>query len=80
MQKITLYRYMRPDGGVSISPVKPDTEYTEVYRLIADEGCTLTDGVNHVECVDTDNPEAWEEAEEEITDTEALAILLGGAV
>lgn len=77
MQKIMLYRYVRPDGGVSISPVKPDAEYTELYRLVADEGHTLTDGVNHVECVDTDNPESWEE---EITDTEVLEILLGGAV
>lgn len=77
MQKITLYRYNRPDGGVTVSPVKPNAECTELYRLIADEGCTLTDGANHVECVDTDYPEAWAE---EITDTAALEILLGGAV
>lgn len=61
MQKISLYRYNRPDGGVTISPVKPDEEYTELFRLIADEGHTLTDGVNHTECVDTEEPEAWKE-------------------
>lgn len=76
MQKIILYRYNRPDGGVSISPVKPDTEYTELFRLIADEGGTLTDGVNQAECVDTDNPDAWEEI---LSDSEALAIIVGGA-
>lgn len=69
MQKITLYRYNRVAGGVTISPVKPDVEYTELFRLVADEGCTLTDGVNHAECVDTDNPEAWEEIAE-ATDTD----------
>jgi hypothetical protein len=61
MQKITLYRYNRPEGGVTVSPVKPDGEYTLLHRLIADEGCVLTDGVNHVECVDTENPEVWDE-------------------
>jgi len=75
MQKFPVYRYTRPDGGVSISPVKPDTEYTELFRLVADEGRTLTDGVRHVECVDTDNPDAWEE---EITAEEALAIITEG--
>ena len=61
MQEITLYRYNRPDGGVTVSPVKPDTEYTELFRLVADEGCTLTDGTNSASCVDTDNPQAWTE-------------------
>ena len=61
MQKITLYRYNRPEGGVTVSPVKPNGEHTELYRLIADDGCTLTDGVNYVGCVDTDNPQAWTE-------------------
>lgn len=77
MQKITLYRYNRTEGGVTVSPVKPNAEYTELFRLIADEGCTLTDGVNYAECVDTDDPEAWEE---DLSDSEALEILLGGTV
>lgn len=63
MQKITLYRYIRPGGGVTVSPVKPDAEYTVLYRLIADEGMELTDGVTNTTCVDTDNPDAWEELE-----------------
>lgn len=61
MQKITLYRYIRPDGGVTVSPVKPDVEYTVLYRLIADEGMELTDGENQTTCTDTDAPDNWSE-------------------
>lgn len=75
MQKVTVYRYSRPDGGMSVSPVKPDTEYTELFRLVAEEGRTLTDGVTETTCVDTDNPDAWEEV---LSDSEALAIIMGG--
>ena len=64
MQKITLYRYTRPDGGVSVSPVKPDAEYTELFRLAADEGYVLTDGNTTTHCIDTDSPEAWTEVED----------------
>lgn len=64
MQKITLYRYIRPDGGVTVSPVKPDAKYTVLYRLIADDGMELTDGVTKTTCVDTDNPDAWTEIPE----------------
>ena len=66
MQKITLYRFIRPDGGVTVSPVKPDGEYTELYRLVADEGMMLTDGENFTTCTDTENPGAWSE----VPDTE----------
>lgn len=68
MQKISLYRYTRPDGGVTVSAVKPDTEYTEMTRLVADEGHTLTDGNTTTPCADTDNPDVWSEVE----DTENL--------
>jgi hypothetical protein len=61
MQKITLYRFTRPDGGVTTSQVNPDGEYTELFRLVADEGYILTDGVNFTSCIDTDNPGAWSE-------------------
>lgn len=67
MQKITLYRYVRPDGGVTISTAKPDADYTELSRLIADEGMILTDGENQTPCVDTDTPDAWYE----LVDTES---------
>lgn len=61
MQTIPLYRYTRPDGGVTVSTVKPDTDYTGLSRLVADEGYALTDGVNFTSCIDTDNPAAWSE-------------------
>lgn len=67
MQKITLYRYARPDGGVSVSPVKPDGEYTKLTRLIADERMELTDGTTRTTCIDTDTPDAWQEVKAEET-------------
>ena len=66
MQKITLYKTARENGGVTVSPLKPadGTPYTEGVRLIADEGKTLTkDGVNFTSCIDTDTAEGWEEVE-----------------
>ena len=66
MQKINLYRFIRPDGGVTVSTVKPNGDYTELSRLVADEGYILTDGEHFTPCTDTDNPGAWTE----IPDTE----------
>ena len=93
MQTITLYKYTREDGGVTVSPIKPDGAYTEMYRLIADEGKVITqDGINLAACLDTDTLEGWYEIDEptedpdkplpgdEISDSEALAIITGGAV
>ena len=59
MQTITLYRYMRHDGGISVSPIKPNVEYTEMVRLIADEGKALTDGTNTTMCIDVSSAEGW---------------------
>ena len=43
MKKVTLYRYTREDGGVTVTPNRPKTAgYTIKHRLIADEGMTLT--------------------------------------
>lgn len=75
MQTITLYRYVRPDGGITTSPVKPNGEYTEMYRLIADEGKALTDGVTITACTDTSDPYIWMEIDDpgEMTETEQKA-------
>lgn len=73
MQKIPLYRYTRPDGGVTVSTVKPDSEYTEMVRLVADEGHTLTDGNTTTPCVDTDDPDVWAEVEDTENPNEATA-------
>ncbi len=61
METIKLYRFIRPDGGVSVSPVKPDGEYTELFRLVADEGMVLTNGETVTSCTDTENPDIWSE-------------------
>ena len=64
MQTITLYRYIREGGGVTTSPVKPDCEYTEMYRLIADEGKMLTqDGADLYPCTDVASVEGWYEVD-----------------
>lgn len=64
MQKINLYRFIRPDGGVTVSPVMPDSEYTELFRLVADDGMTLANGETVTPCTDTDKPEAWTEIDD----------------
>lgn len=86
MQTITLYRYTRQDGGVTVSPEQPDegTAYELRYRLIADDGRSLTNGEVFTQCTDTATPDAWQEVvggddTEELSDTAALNILLGGA-
>lgn len=57
-----LYRFKRPDDGITVSPIKPeDTEYELTYRLIADEGMELVKGDNRTVCVDTDDKEGWTE-------------------
>lgn len=62
MKIIKLYRYIREDGGVTVSTNIPDCEYTEKYRLVADEEKMLTlDGENLYSCVDTDSTEGWYE-------------------
>ena len=65
MQKVTLYRYTRPDGGVSVSPVKPEGAYEELCRLIADEGKLLTtDGQNFYACTDVATDAGWYEVDD----------------
>lgn len=78
MQKITLYRYTRPDGGTTNTPVKPDCEYTILYRLVADEGKMLTNKKDTTFCIDTETPDEWNEIENEeqdITGDEILFML-----
>ncbi len=72
MQRVTLYRYKREGGGVTVSPIKPAGEYTELYRLIADDGYTLTDGATVCVCVDTDRPELWYEIIDETANEEEV--------
>ena len=70
MQTINLYKYTRADGGVTVTPVKPDCEYMPMYRLVADEGKELTqDGVNTTACADVESADGWYEVD--ATDGEA---------
>lgn len=74
MQKISLYRYVRPDGGVTHSLSKPDNvEYTIVYRLIADEGKELINGDIRTTCIDTNTDEGWSEVDAEPIEEEPIA-------
>lgn len=71
MQTIVLYRYERECGGVTVSPVKPDAEYVELFRLVADEGRALTqDGENLYPCVDVNTIEGWYEVDDPYTETD----------
>lgn len=74
MQIKTLYRYEREPGKVTVATEKPDAEYTERYRLIADEGKILVNGEVQTTCIDVDSPEGWSEIdapeEENILETE----------
>ena len=79
MQTKTLYKYTRADGGVTVSPTKPDVEYTQMYRLIADEESEITICQITTTCIDVVSFEGWHDADDEITDTEALQIITGGA-
>ena len=64
MQIIPLYRYIRENGGITVSPNKPDTEYTERVRLVADDGKVLTkDGESFTTCIDTDTADGWYEVD-----------------
>ena len=63
MQVINLYKYIRENGGVTVSPNKPNVEYTEMYRLVADEGKILTNGEIVTSCVDVETIEGWNEIE-----------------
>lgn len=62
MQTKTLYRFKRADGGITVSPEKPETEFETCYRLIADEDKMLTtDGETLSPCVDVDDITGWYE-------------------
>ena len=61
----TLYRYIREDGGTTVSIEKPSCEYTECYRIIADEGkCITKDGSDLRVVVDVENVEGWYEVDD----------------
>ena len=70
MKIVSLYKYTRSDGGTTVSPVKPNIEYTEMFRLIADEGKELMNGDIRTSCIDVESTEGWSEIDAPITDDE----------
>ena len=61
-----LYRYQRPDGGYTVSPVKPEGHYNVRWRLIAEEGMAITNGETTVTVIDVvhrKDCEAWTDCE-----------------
>lgn len=67
----TLYRFIREGGGVTVSLEKPDVSYTELYRLIADEGKAVTqNGIDLYSVLDVESTEGWYEINEYTTGDE----------
>lgn len=83
MQIIPLYRYARPDGGITVSPIKPEGVYEDAFRLVADEGYILVNGDRNAVCIDVDSVEGWTEipdsnsSDDEVADMKAALEVLG---
>ena len=61
-----LYRYQRPDGGYTVTPVKPEGSDNILWRLIAEEGMAITHGETTVTVSDVihrSDCEAWTDVE-----------------
>lgn len=66
MKVKALYRFKRADGGITVSPDKPDCEYTEKVRIIADKGKAITkDGKKLYSVIDADSTDGYYEVERE---------------
>ena len=63
MQVIKLYKYTRKNGGVTVSPNKPEGECSEMFRLVADEGKLITNGSTQTTCADVETVEGWYEVD-----------------
>ena len=77
MRKIKLYRFKRENGGITVSPNKPNGEYTELFRIVADEGKGFDIGQTdkdgkpiYAKCLDVDNPEAYTEVDLPVEEAE----------
>ena len=83
MKRIALYT----GGGVSLSPVYVEGRTESRYvRLIADDGMMITNDVTVTTCADVlaTDADKWRdcqpvEHDEEIPDSEALSIIMGGS-
>lgn len=76
MRTVNLYKYI--DGSETIITPNKRTETDEpyCYRLIADEGKALTNGMDETPCVDTHAPSEWAELPEgELTPEQIISRL-----
>lgn len=73
MTIITLYKYTREDGGTTTSPNKPDCEYTELSRVVADKDkiLVLPDGTRAV-CTDVESAEGITEIDHVVKTPEPI--------
>ena len=68
MKIIPLYKYQRDDGGITISPIKPEgLDFEPMFRLVADEWKLLSKaGYTDTTCIDTDTTDGWYEVESHV--------------
>lgn len=75
MEIRTLYKYVRPNGGITVSLQKPDSEYSIMYRVVASDGMLVTrDGEDKYSVIDTDSPEGWYEVEDDERETDKMLL------
>ena len=70
MQIINLYRVTRADGGITVTPNKPDSYDAVMYRIIADDGKELVKGDVRTSCADVESTDGWVEVEAQSEATE----------
>lgn len=77
MKKITIYRFKRASGVVTVSQKKPASgvKYTTGLRLVADDGKQLTndDGKTLYTVIDTDSSTGWTEIDAPIQEETPVA-------
>lgn len=75
MQTITLYKFLRPDGGTSVSPVRPECDFDIMVRLVADDGMILTNDSEYTYCIDLEDVTGWSEVEDRNSQSDAEELM-----
>ena len=58
----TIHRYTRPDGGITVSPDRPECEYQTLYRIVASDGLGVRKGDGDLlSSIDTEDANGWVE-------------------
>ncbi len=64
MKRKNLYKFERPGGGYTVSPVKPDNgDFWRRYRLIAEDGKAITNGEITTTVIDVESYAGWHDCE-----------------